>query len=119
MSNEHFLAELLPVAGRDNIRRNSGQVAVLRTVGVAQNKRNQPGPRLLNLQSELPREIVAERSSTNLRNRETAGGNHQDGRVELILCRPHDKLVAASDVMNLYVQKDGHVRGAAFFFQHR
>src|SRR5690349_18795659 len=91
----------------------------MRAVSISKHKGHEPGPRLVNLKSELPREIVAERSSTNLRNRETAGGNHQDGSVELILCRPHDKLVATSDFMNLYVQKDGHVRGAAFLFQHR
>src|SRR5215469_6318217 len=63
MSDQHLLAESMAVAGGDHLSRNAGQVAVMIAIRLAKHKRHEPGPRFLNLQSELPRQIVAERSS--------------------------------------------------------
>src|SRR5579872_561682 len=118
MRDQHLLAELLIVAGSDHFRSDTAQIAVSRLVFGSEHKRHEARPWLANIESELTREIVAERRCTDLWNRQASGSDNKRGRAELGVARTHDEFCGLGDFLNLRVEEDADASCAAFFFEH-
>ena len=68
MCDQHLLAEPLTVARRNDFGGNSGQIAIAGAIFRAQNEGHEAGPGIADGEAELPRQVVAERCRTDLRN---------------------------------------------------
>ena len=60
MRDQHFLAKLLTVAGGGDLGGNSGEIAIAGAVFLLQDEWHKAWTRDLNLEAELPGEVVAE-----------------------------------------------------------
>src|SRR5258708_29548906 len=84
----------------------------------AQRQRNQSGTALLDFDSELPRQIIAERSRTHLRDRESTRSNYQHWSGECTVDHREHEAVAVQDFLHPGVRIDPHTGPPAFFFKH-
>src|SRR5579872_7463526 len=118
MRDQHLLAELLIVAGRDHVGGDAAQIAVSRLVFGSEHKRHEARPWVANVEAELTREVIAERCRADLWNRKASGGDDERGRTELDVARAHDEFGGLGDFLNLRVEEDAGASCAAFFFEH-
>src|SRR6185312_9734261 len=77
MSNQHFFTKVLRPDRRDDLSRNSSQIAKMRRVILIESKRHQSRPRLDDLQPKLPRQIVTKACSAHLGDRQAARSDDQ------------------------------------------
>ena len=118
VGDQHLFPESLMIRGNDDFRGDACQIAILLAIAGSQHERHKCGSRGLDLQPKLPCEVISQRSRSQFWNRKSAGRHHQDRRMELAGLRADDKLVCASNVMNVAVQNDLYPRSAAFDFEH-
>ena len=72
----------------------------------------------MNSYAELPRQIVAERGSTNFRDRQPTGSHHQNGSSEFRIGRPQHEILVPLHLADAGSQKDADVSQPALFQQH-
>src|ERR1700733_15343954 len=101
MSNQQLLAELLSIACGGYVGGHSSEIAKVRAVFTRKHQRHQSRPWIANGNSELPRQIVAEGSRTNLRYGQAAGRYHQRRRAKFGFRSSNDKLRRPSYFANL------------------
>src|SRR5258708_5432628 len=68
MSDQHLFAEWPPVERCDHLGRNASQIAIMGAILRTQHQWDKPRPRVTNLESKLARQVVPQRSRTNLGN---------------------------------------------------
>ena len=118
VGEEHFFAEFFLAKGNDDVGGNSCQFAAALAIGGMKDERNERGARRDNFQAELAGEVVAERGGAHLGDGQASRGDDQRGRAKFVGVGACDKFRGSADFLDLSVQTNPHVRGAAFLLQH-
>src|SRR5580658_11291425 len=118
MSDQHALPEALLTKRGDNFRRNPSQIAILIAVSGAKQQRHQRRPRLLNLQSKLPRQIVTKRTRPHLRDRKSTRRHPQRRRAKFIARSANRELIRPLNLLDANIKVYFHAGRPALSFEY-
>src|ERR1700676_4383516 len=95
MGEKHVFAKPLfrAASGSNHLGRNSCQIAPALRIPLAENERNQGSAGRLDLQSELPGQIVTKRGGANFCDGQASGSDHEAGGAEAGVLGLHGELV--------------------------
>ncbi len=117
MRDKHFFAKGIVVGGGDDFRRDAGKFGIAARIGPVENKRNKSGPRGDDLVAKLASEFVAEGSGAHFGDRETAGGDNENGSAEFRGIRAQNEFGGALHLGDAHIEKNLDVSGAALGFE--